>query len=102
MPGSTRRPDTSRFCAPNIANLLRLQQQDLTELAGVHRNMLRGLMRVLPTTMAMQPDPQPAIFPMKSEPIPAFHHKTLLQPVRDGRTADAINYLESISAGSAG
>ncbi|KXX66439.1 hypothetical protein [Marichromatium gracile] len=112
---STREPGTSRFSAPGVAHLLGLQQQDLAELAGVHRNTLRthpesprlqsalrGLMRVLSAATAVQPDPQRAIFLIKNEPIPAFHHKTLLQLIQEGRTEDAIGYLESIGAGFLG
>lgn len=112
---STREPGTSRFSVSGIASILGLQQQDLAELAGVHRNtlrthpesprlqsVLRDLMRVLSAATAMQPDAQRAIFLVKNEPIPAFRHKTLLQLVQEGRTEDAVGYLESISAGFVG
>jgi len=39
---------------------------------------------------------------IKNEPIHVFRHNTLLQLVREGRTDDAIGYLESISAGFVG
>jgi hypothetical protein len=118
---STREPGTSRFQVgrhlrrASRADILGLQQQDLAELAGVHRNTLRthpesprlqsalrDLMRVLSAAAAVQPDPKRAIFLVKNEPIPAFHHKTLLQLVQEGRTEDAIGYLESISTGFVG
>lgn len=112
---SVREPGTSHFSASSIADMLGLQQQDLAELAGVHRNTvrthpesprlqsaLRDLMRMLSATTAMQPDLQRAIFLIKNEPIPAFRHKTLLQLVQEGRIEDAIGYLESVSAGFAG
>jgi len=112
---STREPGTSRFSASGIASVLGLPQQDLASLAGVHRNTLRthpesprlqatlrDLMRVLSAASALQPDPQRAIFLIKNEPIPAFHHKTLLQLVQEGRTEDAIGYLESVGAGFVG
>jgi len=112
---STREPGTSRFSASGVADLLGLQQQDLAELAGVHRNTLRthpesprlqsalrALVRVLSAATAVQPDPQRAIFLVKNEPIPAFQHKTLLQLIQEGRTEDAIGYLESTSAGFVG
>jgi len=110
-----REPGTSRFSATNIANALDLQFQDLATLAGVHRNTLRthpesprlqvalrDLMRVLSAAAAVQPDTDSAFFMVKNEPIAAFRHKTLLQLVQEGRTDDAIDYLESISAGFAG
>lgn len=112
---STREPGTSRFSASGIAAVLDLQQQDLATLAGVHRNTLRthpesprlqaalrDLVRVLSAATAIQPDQQRAIFLIKNEPIPAFRHKTLLQLVQEGRTEDAIGYLESISSGFVG
>ena len=112
---STREQGTSRFSALGVADMLGLQQQDLAELARVHRNTLRthpesprvqaalrDLMRVLSAAAAVQPDTQRAIFLVKNEPIPAFRHKTLLQLVQEGRTEDAIGYLESISTGFVG
>jgi len=112
---STREPGTSRFSASGVADILGLKQQDLAELAGVHRNTLRihpesprlqsalrDLMRVLSAAAAAQPDPQRAIFLFKNEPIPVFRHKTLFQLVQEGRTEDVIGYLESISAGFVG
>jgi hypothetical protein len=112
---STRDPGTSRFSASSVAAILGLQQQDLAELAGVHRNTLRthpesprlqsalrDLMRVLSAATAVEPDPQRAVFLVKNVPIPAFRHKTLLQLVKEGRTEDVIGYLESISAGFVG
>ena len=112
---STREPGTSRFSASGIAGILGLQQQDLAELAGVHRNTLRthpesprlqaalrDLMRVVSAATAVQPDAQRAIFLIKNEPIAAFRHKTLMQLVQEGRAEDAIGYLESIGAGFIG
>ncbi|AUB85330.1 DNA-binding protein [Candidatus Thiodictyon syntrophicum] len=111
---STREPGTSRFSAAGVADILGLQQ-DLAELAGVHRNTLRthpesprlqsalrDLMRVVSAAAAVQPDAQRAIFLVKNEPIPEFRHKSLLQLVQEGRTEDAIGYLESISTGFVG
>lgn len=112
---SVREPGTSRFSAANIASALGIQFQDLASLAGVHRNTLRthpesprlqtalrDLMRVLSAAAAVQPETDRAFFMIKNEPIPAFRHKTILQLVQDGRTDDAIDYLESIGAGFAG
>jgi hypothetical protein len=112
---SAREPGTSRYSASGIADVLDLPQQDLAVLAGVHRNTLRthpesprlqaalrDLMRLLSAATAVQPDVQRAIFLVKNEPIPAFRHKTLLQLVKEGRTEDAIDYLESIGAGFIG
>jgi hypothetical protein len=112
---SVREADTSRFSATSIADILDMPYQDLATLAGVHRNTLRthpesprlqaalrDLMRVLSAATAVQPDTERAFFMVKNEPIRAFRHKTLLQLVQEGRTDDAIDYLESIGAGFTG
>ena len=112
---STREPDTSRLSSAGISAVFGLQQQEIAELAGVHRNTirthpesprlqstLRDLMRLLSAAVSVQPDVQRAVFLIKNEPIPAVRHKTLLQLVREGRTEDAIGYLGSISAGFVG
>lgn len=112
---SVREAGTSRFSATSVADALDLPYQDLAALAGVHRNTLRthpesprlqatlrNLMRVLSAATAVQPDTARAVFMVKNEPIAAFRHKTLLQLVQEGRTDDAIDYLESVSAGFAG
>ena len=49
-----------------------------------------------------QPDLQHLVSLIKSEPITAFGHKTLMQLVEAGRTDDVIAYLESVSAGYTG
>lgn len=112
---AVREPGTSRLSATSIANALGLPYQDLAALAGVHRNTLRthpesprlqaalrDLMRVVSAATAVRPDTARAFFMIKNEPIAAFRHKTLLQLVQDGRTDDAIDYLESISVGFTG
>lgn len=112
---SAREAGTSRLSATRIADALGLPYQDLAALAGVHRNtlrthpesprlqaVLRDLMRLLSAATAVQPDTERAFFMVKNEPIPSFRHKTLLQLVQDGRTEDAIDYLESINAGFTG
>jgi DNA-binding CsgD family transcriptional regulator len=112
---SVREAGTSRLSAKSIADVLGLQNQDLAAMAGVHRNTLRthpespklqatlrDLMRVLSAVLAVQPDTERALFMIKNEPISAFRHKTILQLVAEGRTEDAIDYLESISAGFSG
>lgn len=106
---------TSRLSTANLATVMELQQQDLANLAGVHRNTLRthpespkfqstlrDLKRVLSAAVAVQPDFERGLFLVKNQPIPTFRHKTILQLLQDGRTEDAIDYLESISAGFVG
>ncbi len=112
---SIREPGTSRLSPSGLAALLEMQQQELAALAGVHRNTLRmhpesprlqatlrDLVRLLSAAAAIQTDRQRLVFFIKNEPIAAFHHKTLLQVVHEGRTGDAIAYLESIASGFVG
>jgi hypothetical protein len=112
---STREPGTARFSPASLAKLFELPQQDLAELAGVHRNTLRThpdspklqatlreMMRIFSAAMAVQPDSKRAIFLIKNEPVPAFGHKTLLRLASEGRADDAVRYLESIASGFAG
>lgn len=110
-----REPGTSYLSATHFADVLNMPQQELAALAGVHRNTLRthpespklqaalrDLMRVLSAAVAVQPDVERALFLIKNQPIPSFRHKTLLQLVQDGRTEDAIDYMESIASGFVG
>lgn len=110
-----RERGSSRLSAEGMAQALDLQQQELAHLAGVHRNTLRThpespkvqgtlreLTRLLSAAHGVQPDPDRAVFLIKNEPIPTFGHKTLMQLVQEGRTDDAIAYLDSISAGFVG
>lgn len=110
-----REAGTSRYSVSSIANALDLQQQELADLAKVHRNTLRlhpesprlqgalrDLMRLISAARSVQPDLSEAVFLIKNEPIPTFGHKTLMQLVDDGRVEDAIAYLESVSSGYVG
>lgn len=112
---AVHQPGTSDLSATGIAELFGLQLRDLTALAAVHRNtirthpntprlqaVLRDLMRVLSAASVMQPDRDRALFLIKNAPIPAFRHKTILQLVAEGRTDDAVDYLESVSSGFVG
>ena len=112
---TSREADSPRLSATKLAKALDLQVQVLATIAGVHRNTLRthpesprlqaalrDLMRVLSAAVEVQPDVNHAYFMVKNEPIPAFRHKTLLQLVQEGRTDDAVDYLESINGGFVG
>lgn len=110
-----REPGTSRFSVASIASALDLQQQELADLAKVHRNTLRthpespklqgalrDLMRLISAARTVQPDLGQAVFLIKNEPIQTFGHKTLMQLVDAGRVEDAIAYLDSVGSGFVG
>ena len=112
---SVRESGTSNLSPTHDAQLLGLNLPELAELAKVHPSTLRNhpespslqsalsdVMRVVSVAVAIQPDQQRAIFLIKNAPIPAFRHKTLLQLMQEGRTEDAISYLDSISGGTVG
>ena len=112
---SLRERDTTNLSPVRVADKLALQAQDIAELAGVHRDtlrlhpesprvqeFLREIVRVISAAMAVQPDPERAIFWLKNTPIPSLRHKTAYQLVADGRTDDVIKYLESIQSGYLG
>lgn len=112
---TVHQPGTSDLSAVGVADLFGLQLQDLAAIASVHRNTvrthpnspklqaaLRDLMRILSAASAVQPDTDRALFLIKNAPIPAFRHKTILQLVTEGRTEDAIDYLESVRSGYVG
>lgn len=46
-------------------------------------------------------DPVTAALHLRNTPIPVFRHQTIFETARDGRVADAMGYLDSISAGFA-
>lgn len=112
---SVRAPYPSRLSPKAVADLLLLEEQEVALLAGVDRDtlltrpesprvqeVLCNLVELLSAALAVQADRQRAASFLRNEPIAAFGHKTLLQLVRDGRTADARRYLESVSAGFTG
>lgn len=66
------------------------------------KDQAKDLKRVLAAAIPIQPDAQRTMSLIRNQSIPCFRHKTLLQLVREGRTEDAIGYLESVSAGFVG
>lgn len=58
--------------------------------------------KVLAAALEVQPERQRAENFIKTEPIPAFAGRTLLQLVAEGRTDAAISYIGSISSGFVG
>lgn len=112
---AVHQPGTSDLSATGVAELFGLQLQDLAALAAVHRNtirthpntprlqaVLRDLMRVLSAASLVRPDKDSALFLIKNAPIPAFRHKAILQLVAEGRTDDAVGYLDSLGSSFVG
>lgn len=63
---------------------------------------LLAFLRVHSALIDLGKDPITAGFHLRNTPIPAFRYQTLFEVVRDGRVADALGYLGSISSGFVG
>ena len=63
---------------------------------------LLALLRVHSALIELGKDPITAGFHLRNTPILAFRYQTLFEVVRDGRVADALGYLDSISSGFVG
>jgi hypothetical protein len=104
------------FISPTLfASAFGLRQQDLADLAGVHRatvgaapgnaklqKFMRDALRVISAAMEVQPDRSRALYWFRNAPIPEFSHRTAEQLVSRGKVDAVISYLESISSGSTG
>lgn len=63
---------------------------------------LLAFLQVHSALIGLGKDPITAAFHLRNTPIRAFRHQTLFEVVREGRTANALGYLDSISAGFVG
>lgn len=104
------------FISPErFASAFGLRQQELAELAGVHRatvsaapgnaklqKFMRDALRSLSAAMEIQPDRSRAIYWFRNTPIQEFSHCTAEQLVSRGRVDAVISYLESVASGSTG
>lgn len=77
--------------------LLRCEPED-----PVVQLRLLAFLRVHSALVELGKDPITAGFHLRNTPIPAFQYQTLFEVVRDGRVADALGYLDSISSGFVG
>jgi uncharacterized protein (DUF2384 family) len=97
------------------ANKLALEQQQLAELAHVHRNTLRRMpkspqlqkylresIRVLAAATDLVGSASKAAFWYRNQPISDFGYKTAEVLVSEGRAEDVLRYVDILSAGSAG
>lgn len=98
-----------------FAAAMHLRQQDLAQLARVHRTtvaeaptnarlqqFMRDTLRVLSAATAVAGAHERAIYWYRNTPIAEFRHQTAEQLVSAGQTDAVVNYLTSIEAGSSG
>ena len=110
-----RAPGQALIAADRFAAAMQLRQQELAQLAHVHRTtvseapanaklqqFMRDSLRVLSATMEVAGDRGRAIFWYRNTPIPEFEHRTAEQLVSAGKTDAVVSYLMSVAAGSTG
>lgn len=110
-----RSPGQPVIVPERFAAAMRLRQQDLAQLAHVHRTTvaevpgnaklqgyMRDALRVLSAAMGVAGDRDRAIYWYRNTPIPEFLHLTAEQLVSTGKTEAVVSYLMSIESGSTG
>lgn len=110
-----RAPDQMLIAPDRFAAALQLRQQELAELAHVHRTTvadapsnaklqryMRDTLRVLSAAAAVSGDRARTIYWYRNSPIPEFEHRTAEQLVSAGKTDAVVSYLLSIASGSTG
>lgn len=110
-----RSPGATVIAPERFAAAMQLRQQDLAQLARVHRTTvaeaptnaklqayMRDALRVLSAAMAVTGDRDRAIYWYRNTPIPEFMHQTAEHLVSAGRTDTVVSYLQSIESGSSG
>jgi hypothetical protein len=110
-----RSPGQPVIAPERFAAALQLRQQDLAQLAHVHRTtvaeaptnaklqaFMRDTLRVLSAAMAVAGDRDRAIYWYRNTPIPEFEHRTAEHLVSTGKTDAVVAYRVSIESGSTG
>ena len=110
-----REPDDVIIAPFRFIQMLGLKQQELADLARVHRTtvsdapknaklqrFMRESLRVISAVRAINGDLRRAIFWYRNTPIPEFDHRTAESLVVKGKTEAVVRYLDSISSGSTG
>ena len=108
-------PNQPYISPERFAEALNLRQQELAELAAVHRatilaaprnaklqHFMREALRVLSAAMEINPDRVRAIYWYRNAPIAEFGHRTAEQLVAQGKAEAVVSYLASIASGSSG
>ena len=110
-----RSPGQPVIAPERFAAAMHLRQQDLAQLAHVHRTtvaeaptnaklqtFMRDTLRVLSAAMNVSGDRDRAIYWYRNTPIPEFQHRTAEHLVSTGKTDAVVSYLLSIESGSTG
>ena len=110
-----REPGQTFLSPVRFATTLELDLSVLADALGVHRNTMRlhpesprtqqrllDYNRVFQALLGMKPEVHDAAFHMKNTPIRVLGQRTLFEAVRDGDTAKALRYLQSVSGGQNG
>jgi uncharacterized protein (DUF2384 family) len=110
-----RAPNQPLIAPDRFADAMQLRQQELAELARVHRTtvadapsnaklqrFMRDALRVLSAATDVSDDRARAIYWYRNTPIPEFEHRTAEQLVSAGKTDAVVSYLLSIASGSSG
>lgn len=110
-----RSPGQPVIAPERFAAAMQLRQQDLAQLAHVHRTtvaeaptnarlqaFMRDTLRVLSAAMGVAGDRDRAIYWYRNAPIPEFQHQTAEHLVSAGKTDAVVSYLLSIESGASG
>ena len=107
--------DELHISPDRYADKLELEQQQLAELAHVHRNTIRRMprsqqlqkymresLRVLAAATDLSGSPSKAAFWFRNHPISDFGFKTAEVLVSEGKVEEVLKYIEMLDAGPAG
>lgn len=110
-----RSPGQPVIAPERFAAAMHLRQQDLAQLAHVHRttvaeaptnarlqSFMRDTLRVLSAAMGVTGDRDRVIYWYRNTPISEFQHRTAEHLVSTGKTDAVVSYLLSIESGSSG
>jgi uncharacterized protein (DUF2384 family) len=110
-----REPGKPWISPTRFARRLNLEQQQLAQLARVHRNTvtrmpdstglqkyLKDAIRVLAAATDLSGDVERALFWFQNHPLSTFDYQTADVLVSQGRADHVIDYIESLQAGTGG
>ncbi len=107
--------ETGRLDPKLVASELKSDEQELADMAKVHRttvqltpqskklqNAMRDMMRVMKAAETLCGDMEKAVRWFRYQPLADFRYLTPIQLVQQGEVQAVIDYISSIEAGSAG